>query len=549
MDANGGYIDPNQSSSGSGYRQRVEKRQREKLRIAHVVHTVLFCGVLFYFGVLSLILPKGERSELEKRELAKMPEFSTDALVEGSYTKDLELHYADTFPFRDWFVSVAAKIDELRGIRFDGVRIHHGVTPGAEAEPVTEQPPHTPDPGPKDSPAVVTPTQLGASGLQLGASGEAVQPHTVVDDGATGEQQGAVFVYKDKAMSIFGGGTGSAERYAGVITKYKETWGDSVNVYNIVVPTAIEFSLPERYKGVSAPQLPNIRHIYGSLGEGVIPVDAYGAIETHAGEYLYFNSDHHWTALGAYYVYRDYAQRAGLTPLELDEFERKSIAGFKGTMHAQTNDAKLAVDRVDYYLPPVEHTAIRIDRGLPDTEKDHSIFAEYAKGIYSYSVFLHGDFPLIRATTDVKNGRKALVVKESFGNAFAPFLLSHYEQVHIVDLRYLEKNLVDYVKNNGIQDVIFINNIFAANTGYHIGKIETMMNPPPPVVEPVPAPQPAAGETEANGEPAGDVPADGEAPAVEADAAADDDSGESAPAPEEKTPPGDENRENTGGTE
>ena len=67
-----------------------------------------------------------------------------------------------------------------------------------------------------------------------------------------------------------------------------------------------------------------------------------------------------------------------------------------------------------------------------------------------------------------------MVIKESFGNAFAPFLLSHYEQVFVVDLRYFQTSLVDLVVENDIDDVIFINNIFAANTGSHIRSIDNL---------------------------------------------------------------------------
>jgi hypothetical protein len=40
------------------------------------------------------------------------------------------------------------------------------------------------------------------------------------------------------------------------------------------------------------------------------------------------------------------------------------------------------------------------------------------------------------------------VVKESFGNAFVPFLISHYDEVHVIDQRYFQLGLVDYLKEN-----------------------------------------------------------------------------------------------------
>ena len=67
-----------------------------------------------------------------------------------------------------------------------------------------------------------------------------------------------------------------------------------------------------------------------------------------------------------------------------------------------------------------------------------------------------------------------MVVKESFGNAFAPFLINHYDEVYIVDQRYFELGAIDFIKQNGINELIFANNSFAACTPYHIQCIDNM---------------------------------------------------------------------------
>ena len=68
-----------------------------------------------------------------------------------------------------------------------------------------------------------------------------------------------------------------------------------------------------------------------------------------------------------------------------------------------------------------------------------------------------------------------MVVKESFGNAFAPYLIPHYEQVFIVDARYFQINGEKFIKDNGINEILFINNIFAANTSSQIGYIQRIL--------------------------------------------------------------------------
>ena len=279
-----------------------------------------------------------------------------------------------------------------------------------------------------------------------------------------------------------------AQEYARVISSYRDEFDPDVRIFNIVVPTAAEFGLPDNYKDLSNPQKPNIDYIYSHLGEGIIPVDAYGALEAHQDEYIYFRTDHHWTGLGAYYAYTAFCEKAGLEPVPLSQMSAYRLENFLGTLYSLTRDSRLAEtpDYVEYYIMPGTFDAYITQRDQPygPTQYLGDPWGEYALPVNSYSVFLHGDFPLERIDTSNHNGRRAVVIKESFGNAFAPFLLSHYEQVFVVDQRYFQTSLVDLVKENNINDVIFINNIFAANTSSHIQCIDRLRHqvwtPPAP---------------------------------------------------------------------
>mgnify|MGYP000430820284 FL=1 len=174
--------------------------------------------------------------------------------------------------------------------------------------------------------------------------------------------------------------------------------------------------------------------------------------------------------------------------------ERHQIDGFVGTFYNQTQDAKLAEtpDFVEYFVPPTETETLRYERGKAFDPVEGSIFASYATGGQNtYSVFLHGDFPLTKITTDIHSGRKIMLIKESFGNAFAPFLVSHYDEVYIVDQRYFELGVEDFIKENGITDLLILNNIFAVNTSLRIDELETIRDQEyTPYVAPV-VPQPA----------------------------------------------------------
>ena len=109
-----------------------------------------------------------------------------------------------------------------------------------------------------------------------------------------GEKNGSVFIYKGQAMSMFGGSQSMGKWYADVVSSYASALPE-VQVYDIVVPTSIEFYLPEKYKDISAPEKPNIDYIYSQMSDAVRTVDAYGEIAKHTDEYIYFRTDHHWT--------------------------------------------------------------------------------------------------------------------------------------------------------------------------------------------------------------------------------------------------------------
>ena len=182
---------------------------------------------------------------------------------------------------------------------------------------------------------------------------------------------------------------------------------------------------------------------------------------------------------GAYQAYIAFCKTAGLTPVSLEEMEHHQIDGFLGTFYSQTHDQQLAAtpDFVEYFVPPVEYTAWRYSTGSPYTPVESSLFASYAtSGPNTYSVFLHGDFPLLHVQTGNNTGRKIMIIKESFGNAFAPFLVSHYDDVYIVDQRYFELGVEDFVRENGITDLLFLNNIFAVNTGVRIDELQGIQN-------------------------------------------------------------------------
>ena len=74
---------------------------------------IVFFLFIAVVGVLFYVLPdKPTVSEREKRELAKAPDFSVANLLDGSYTSDYSVYFADNFPFREQLITVSQRIKE-----------------------------------------------------------------------------------------------------------------------------------------------------------------------------------------------------------------------------------------------------------------------------------------------------------------------------------------------------------------------------------------------------------------------------------------------------
>ena len=65
---------------------------------------------------------------------------------------------------------------------------------------------------------------------------------------------------------------------------------------------------------------------------------------------------------------------------------------------------------------------------------------------------------------NITDGSSCLVLKESYANCLVPFLVDHYQTIYIVDFRYANVNVVDFIKEKQIKDFIAVNNIGIINS-------------------------------------------------------------------------------------
>ncbi|MCM1376864.1 MAG: DHHW family protein [Clostridium sp.] len=284
--------------------------------------------------------------------------------------------------------------------------------------------------------------------------------------------RGMIVVDNDsiRAFQPFSASREAMERFADVVNSYNSLLPDTIAVYCMPVPSAAAYYTPDEASSISRPSHPAMLEMFSALNEEVIPVDLFPILGDHASEHIYLRTDHHWAPLGAYYAAEELARNAGVPFTPLSQFVMKTIPEFVGTMYKFSGDIRVknCPEDFNYYVPLNEnYTAYYIEYSLDRSrkhvigeapEKTGPLFVNTSVSS-SYCTFGGGDSKIVKVKTDIHNGRRVLLIKDSFGNALTPFLLGSFEEVHVIDCRFFTKNAIQYILDNGITDVVFCNNL------------------------------------------------------------------------------------------
>ena len=447
-----------------------EARRREfRLQEINVIaiSSVLVISTLFMvFGKRPTI------SEEEKRELTKRPSFSVESYLDGTFTSQFSKFFNDTVPMRSTFKHIIAIFRGHLGIDFDEVEIH-GQIPVQEQKPAETIPVPTEATTEKLTDSAEAPSETTESPVEMTVP--ATETATE-DPNLDGELANNILIVKDRGIPLYGGGFAIGEQYANTLNQYKEKLGDDVNVYSLVAPTSGSFYLPEKFKDMAASEPDNIAHINSFL-KGVTPVDAYSALLAHKDEDIYSRTDHHWAPLGAFYAAEEFAKTAGVPFAPLRNYNMISKNGYVGTLYGFSGSSKLKdnPEVFTYYEPKGRYTCTYYDTNMTnEREKPLLINLDNLDPASWYLVFMGGDERITHITTECMNHRTLCIIKDSYGNALVPALTSSFEEIWVVDMRYFKPNIISFMKEHEVTDVLFAMNTFSA-TGSNSKHLQTLL--------------------------------------------------------------------------
>lgn len=446
------------------------KKQKQILSVSRKITVLLFC-TLMGIGTLGGLLwfARPSQSTLEKRELTAFPSFSLSSFLDGSWFSQVSLWYSDTYPSRDRLLAMNMDIEKLKGIQM-GEQILGTARQGDEI-------------GAGSSQAEQDKT-TAAEEAQFDTRSTIPDQNTIAED-IEGQLMDGILLKDGAAYGVYWFLENSYQIYTQALERAAKELEGTTNVYSILVPNNSGVMLDEATyaKLGGSDQKQAIDYYYTNYSDLIHPVGTIDTLREHTDEDLYFRTDHHWTPLAAYYVYRNFCEVKGFEPVDKETLEHIHFEPFLGSYYSEYPNMDFTPDVFDAWVPAATNTA-RVytqEIGNPDSENYYEApVVNTSPDLDEYSQYVRlisGDQPFeVIDNPEIEDGTSCLVVKESYGNALVPWLVSHYDKVYVMDFRYNDMPIVTWCRDHGVTDLIMINNIQLAATESVAQRYDALLN-------------------------------------------------------------------------
>jgi hypothetical protein len=396
------------------------------------ITTITFTVILIMFGTATIAACFSEEaiSEQESRALAERPVFSLESYLSGAYYRAFDDYLADHVPYRLFFIGLA---DGLKGL-WELTR---------------------------EASLIDVPADIGVAPVQNGEEGRPANEIGSVPQGETQPRQ-SLIASRDRYLEVYVDDEKTRARYAEAVNRCARNAPAGVRVYSMLIPMRIEFE-EEAYRREADSQKDAVSAVYAAYDERVEKVDAYAMLERHKSEYIYFRTDHHWTALGAYFGLLAFAETAGFEPVDITAYKETAMPNFLGSLYRlhPNEEAAKHPDTLSYYLKNGKNNSTVAyyydESGTLQSFKnriiDRSFVSDAPTGI---GVFIGGDYPLIRVDGDGPPDRVLAVVKDSYGNAFIPWTTPYFGKIFCVDPRSYKEDFAALTAENGVTDLLIL---------------------------------------------------------------------------------------------
>lgn len=357
--------------------------------------TAMFVLYILFFAIGSVIIKDRSFSDMENRNLEQLPEVSLDSIRNGSFTEDFEKYMSDQIILKDSLVRI--KVGENR-----------------------------------------------------------ILNQTLIN--------GVYFAEDDMLIQKYENPYGQLDKNIQYINEFAELNPD-LSCTMLVAPNACyvyEDKLPAYAESYDQGEV--LAYLHGNISEKINFVDCGSELKAAGDEYIFYRTDHHWTINGAYIGYRVLCDAIGIKATPKSDYNIVTAdRDFYGTLYSKAPTFGQKKDDIILYENPAGEYVVE----YTDTnETDTSLYKKDNLKIKDkYKTYLDGNHSIMKIKSnavsceDEECSHKLLVVKDSYAHSLLPLLADNYSEIIVVDLRYYHQSVSRLAEDNGIKDVVFINNL------------------------------------------------------------------------------------------
>ena len=228
--------------------------------------------------------------------------------------------------------------------------------------------------------------------------------------------------------------------------------GEDTLVASVLIPRKVDI-LQDKF----SPYYSNQRNqeIWSYVSDSHITLTEEFLTKHKLGTQIFYKTDHHWTAEGAYSVYHILSSTLGYVPKSIDSFKLKTLSSeFYGTTYSKSGF--FFVDGEEIKAPTIKTGKYKVTVVDTNTEFDTLYDLSYLDKKDKYSVFLSGNNAHVKIyDTQDSTKETLLIIKDSFSHSLAPYLCEHYN-LELIDPRYYSGSIEEYIKENNIKNVLFL---------------------------------------------------------------------------------------------
>lgn len=376
---------------------------------------ILFTAILFATFAADLLLGERDFSEMENRYLTQRPNFNLSQLFQNKYTLKYESFVNDQFVARDTWITLKSMSESLFG-------------------------------------------KIENNGIVYGGEDHMFEDYQTTDERRI--QQNTQFT-----------------------KEFFDQYKDQTNLTLAVIPNSYEILddlVPQGLHNVDQKQF--IQDIFGEMGKDAQTIDLFPVMKNavtqsktmqtqNPPDPVYYRTDHHWTTYGCYQAYCAFIESRGQTPVEWETLQplAHQVPNFYGSYFSKCKLYSAVPDTIIYFDIPFD--SITIDGEEKDSLYENALWKKRDK----HAAFLWGNngLTVIRSQNNLNNNAtktsRILLIKDSYGNSFAPFLTYNYDEVWVVDLRMITEKMSEVMQSQSFDDVLVMYNFmnFASDTNFY----------------------------------------------------------------------------------